>query len=296
MRSSSTTVDTLATTDVVEMTKVLSEWVDYRACPRDGRHVVLGDGCRLCAQRTPPSRALSTVGKFHWLCWQQQLNWADRLQPDRVLELTSVDFIAWAEADPAGHQQYLGFLAHSATFSSADFPRSTRGYLLAPGQPPTSVILQPDGTITRPELPRTARWGCDPAGLLVLNIDRTQYRLVGDRSGLHSGRRVASGATTGEPVILALWSDVATGTGVRVTSRSATVLSSAQDWVERDLFVGSGPRVTIFGREQHVTVDAGHRRVTYRRGPNQVDLEGGPVFRGAGAYADWRLAFVKPLP
>ena len=170
-----------------------SEWVDYQACPRDRRHVLLGDGCRLCEQPAPPSRELTTVGKFHWLCWQQQLDWADRFRPDQVLELTSADFVAWAEADPTRHQQYLGFLGRSATFAPADFPRSTRGYLLSPGRPSTTVILQPDGTIVRPEHPGPGRWGCDPAGVLVLNIDHTQYRLVGDRGGLHTGRRVAHG-------------------------------------------------------------------------------------------------------
>jgi hypothetical protein len=274
-----------------------SEWVDYRACPRDHRHVLLGDGCRLCEQAAPPDRALATVGKFHWLCWQQQLDWADRFRPDRVLELTSVDFVAWAEADPIRHQQYLGFLGRSAAFAPADFPRSTRGYLLAPGRPSTTVILQPDGTIVRPDQPGPGRWGCDPAGVLVLNIDHAQYRLVGDRSGLHTGRRVTRGATTGEPVLFALWSDVATGTGIRLTSRSATALirRSAGEYIERDVFVGSGPRVSIFGRGQQVKVDAEHRRLGYRRGPVQVALEGGPVYRGAGAYADWRLAFTKPL-
>ena len=293
-----------------------SEWVDYQACPRDGRHVLLGDVCRLCDQPAAPSRALTTVGKFHWLCWQQQLDWADRFRPERVPELTSVDFVAWAEADPTRHQQYLGFLGRSAAFAPADFPRSTRGYLLAPGRPPTTVILQPDGTIARPEhLAGPARWGCDPAGVLVLNIDGTQHRLVGDRSGLHTGRRVAHGATTGEPVLLALWSDLATGTGVRVTNRSATALThrsgaavpsargtpgnprppSGGDYVERDLFLGSGPRVMIFGGQQHVQVEIEHRRLTYRRGPDRVGLEGGPVYRGAGSYADWRLAFLKPL-
>ena len=275
-----------------------SEWVDYQACPRDGRHVLLGDGCRLCDQPAPPSRALTTVGKFHWLCWQQQLDWADRFRPDRVPGLTSVDFVAWAEADPTRHQQYLGFLGRSATFAPVDFPRSTRGYLLAPGRPPTTVILQPDGTIARPEHPMgPARWGCDPAGVLVLHIDGIQYRLVGDRSGLHTGRRIAHGSTTGEPVLLALWSDVATGTGVRVTNRSATALTHrlGGGYAERDLFLGSGPRLAIFGGVQHVQVEVEHRRLTYRRGPDRVGLEGGPVYRGTGAYADWRLAFLKPL-
>jgi hypothetical protein len=271
--------------------------VDYQACPRDARHVVLADGCRLCDQPAPPERALASVGKFHWLCWQQQLDWADRFQPERVLDLSSADFVTWAEADLTAHQQYLGFLARSATFTPADFPRSTRGYLLAPARPPTTVILQPDGSVTRPEHPAPGRWGCDPAGLLVLNIDRIQYRLVGDRSGLHTGRRVVPGAATGEPVLLVLWSDVATGTAVRMTSRSATGLThrSGGSYVERDLFVGSGPRVTIFGREQQAALSIEHRRLGYRRGPDVVGLEGGPVYRGAGAYADWRLTFVKPL-
>ena len=292
------------------------EWVDYQACPRDARHVLLGDGCQLCDQPAPASRALTGVGKFHWLCWQQQLDWTDRFQPDRVLELTSDDFVAWAEADPTRHQLYLAFLGRSVTFVPTDFPRSTRGYLLAPARAPTTVILQPDGSVSRPEHPGPGRWGCDPAGVLVLNIDRIQYRLIGDRSGLHTGRRVAPGATTGEPVLLVLWSDVATGTAVRLTSRSATALTHrsggdmppargttpgdprrrSAGYVERDLFVGSGPRVTIFGREQHVDVNVEHRRLGYRRGPDHVGLEGGPVYRGAGAYADWRLAFVKPLP
>jgi hypothetical protein len=133
--------------------------------------------------------------------------------------------------------------------------------------------------------------------LLVLNIDSIQYRLVGDRGGLHAGRRVVPGATTGEPVLLVLWSDVATGAGVRVTSRSAAALAhrSGVGYAERDVFVGSGPRVTVFGPEQHVVVDVEHRRVSYRRGPDRISLAGGPVYRGAGAYADWRLAFVKPL-
>ena len=94
-------------------------------------------GTPVGSARSPPrpDRALTSVGKFHWLCWQQQLDWADRFRPDRVLDLTSDDFVAWAEADPARHQQYVSFLGRSATFAPADFPRSTRGYLLAPGRP-----------------------------------------------------------------------------------------------------------------------------------------------------------------
>jgi hypothetical protein len=275
-----------------------SEWVDYQACPRDHRHVLLGNACRFCDQSASSNRALTAVGKFHWLCWQQQLDWADRFRPDRMRELTAVDFVAWAEADPTRHQQYLSFLGRSGMFTPADFPRSTRGYLLAPGRPATTVILQPDGTVDRPDHPAPGRWGCDPAGVLVLNIDHAQYRLIGDRGGLHTGRRVTHTTAHGEPVLLVLWSDVATGTGIRLTSRSATALihRSAAEYAERDLFVGSGPRVTIFGRGQHVAVNVEHRHLTYRRGPDRVGLDGGPVYRGAGAYADWRLVFVKPLP
>jgi len=275
-----------------------SEWVDYQACPRDHRHVLLGNACRFCDQPASSNRALTAVGKFHWLCWQQQVDWADRFRPGRALELTAVDFVAWAEADPTRHQQYLSFLGRSGTFTPADFPRSTRGYLLAPGRPATTVILQPDGTVDRPDHPAPGRWGCDPAGVLVLNIDHAQYRLIGDRGGLHTGRRVTRTAAPGEPVLLVLWSDVATGTGIRLTSRSATALihRSATEYTERDLFVGSAPRVTVFGRPQHVAVNVEHRRLTYRRGHDRVGLTGGPVYRGADAYADWRLAFVKPLP
>jgi hypothetical protein len=282
---------------MTSMNATASEWVDYHACPRDARHVVLGETCRLCGQPVPPSRALTSVGKFHWLCWQQQQDWAERYRPDRVLALTSDDFVAWAETDPAGHQQYLGFLGRSAIFAPTDVPRSTRGYLLSPARPPSTVILQPNGTIERPDRPQPGRWACDPAGLLVLDIDRIQYRLVGDRGGLHTGRRVVPGGVTGEPVLLVLWSDAATGTAVRVTSRTATALShrSGGGYVERDIFVGSGPRVMMYGPEQQVAVNVEHRRLTYRRGADRVGLEGGPVYRGAGAYADWRLAFVKPL-
>ena len=106
-----------------------SEWVDYQACPREVRHVRLGSGpCRLCAQPAAPDRALTSAGKFHWLCWQQQLDWADRYRPGRVLDLTSDDFVTWATANPAQHREYLSFLAAAATFGTDDFPRPTRGY------------------------------------------------------------------------------------------------------------------------------------------------------------------------
>ena len=146
-----------------------SEWVDYQACPREVRHLRLGSGlCRMCAQPAPPDRALTVAGKFHWLAWQSRLDWADRYRPGRVLDLTGDDFVTWATANPAQHHQYLDFLAGAATFGTEDFPRPTRGYLLAAGRPPTTVILQLDGTVDRPEQPGPGRWGCDPAGLLVL--------------------------------------------------------------------------------------------------------------------------------
>ncbi len=277
-----------------------SEWVDYQACTREVRHVRLGSGpCRVCAQPAPPDRALTSAGKFHWLCWQSQLDWADRHRPAQALDLTSEDFVTWAAANPAQHRQYLGFLAGAATFATDDFPRPTRGYVLAPGQSPSTVILQPDGTVHRPEQPGPARWGCDPAGLLVLYLDRVQYRIIGQRSGLHIGRRVAHGAPSGEPVFLGLWSDTATSTAVRVAGSTAAGLRgrSGRDFGEQDLFLGAGDRLTVLGPETRVRVepDVSRRRVTYRRGPRRVVLDGGPVYRGAGDYADWRLAFLRPL-
>jgi hypothetical protein len=277
-----------------------NEWVDYEACPREVRHVRLGSGsCRLCTQPAPPDRALTSAGKFHWLCWQQQLDWADRYRPGRVLDLTGEDYVTWATANPAQHRQYVEFLAAAATFAPGDFPRPTRGYLLVPGRPPTTVILQPDGTVDRPEQPVPARWGCDPAGLLVLYLDRHQYRFVGQRQGLHIGRRVAHGSPSGEPVFLGLWSDSATGTAVRVAGRVATALwgRSGREFAEQDLFVGGGERVSVLGAAARVKVepDVGRRRVTYRRGPRRIVLDGGPVYRGAGDYADWRLTFLRPL-
>jgi hypothetical protein len=277
-----------------------SEWVDYQACPREVRHVRLGSGpCRLCAQPPAADRALTSAGKFHWLCWQSQLDWADRYRPGRVLDLTGDDFVTWATANPAQHHQYLDFLAGAATFGTEDVPRPTRGYLLAAGRAPTTVILQPDGTVDRPEQPGPGRWGCDPAGLLVLYLDRLQYRIVGQRHGLHLGRRVAHGSPIGEPVFLGLWSDTATDTAVRVAGNAAAGLRgrSGRDFSERDLFLGAGERTAVLGPETRVRVepDAARRRVTYRRGPRRVVLDGGPVYRGAGDYADWRLAFLRPL-
>jgi hypothetical protein len=277
-----------------------SEWVDYQACPREVRHVRLGGGsCQLCPRPTPPARALTSAGKFHWLCWQQQLNWADRYRPGRVLQLTGDDFVTWATANPAQHRAYVQFLADAATFTTDDFPRPTRGSLLVAGQPPTTVILQPDGTVERPAQPGPARWGCDPAGLLVLYVDRLQYRFIGQRHGLHVGRRVPHGSPRGEPVFLGLWSDTATGTAVRVAGRTATALRgrSGREFAEQDLFVGGGDQLSVLGPAARVTVepDIGRRRVTYRRGPRRIVLDGGPVYRGAGDYADWRLTFLRPL-
>jgi hypothetical protein len=277
-----------------------SEWVDYQACPREVRHVRLGSGpCRLCAQPRASDRALTSAGKFHWLCWQSRLDWADRYRPGRVLDLTGDDFVTWATANPAQHHQYLDFLAGAATFGTEDFPRPTRGYLLAAGRPPTTVILQLDGTVDRPEQPGPGRWGCDPAGLLVLYLDRLQYRIVGQRHGLHLGRRVAHGSPIGEPVFLGLWSDTATGTAVRVAGNAAAGLRerSGRNFSEQDLYVSAGERIAVLGPETRVRIesDAGRRRVTYRRGPRRVVLDGGPVYRGAGDYADWRLTFLRPL-
>ena len=55
--------------------------------------------------------------------------------------------------------------------------------------------------------------------------------------------------------------------------------------------------MSVLGPEARVRVepDAGRRRVTYRRGPRRIVLDGGPVYRGAGDYADWRLTFLRPL-
>lgn len=280
-----------------------SEWVDYQACSREVRHVRLGsEPCRLCAQPAPPGpadRTLTSAGKFHWLCWQQQLEWAERYRPGRVLDLVSEDFVTWAAANPGQHRDYVSFLTAAGAFTPDDFPRPTRGSLLTPGQPPTTVILSPDGTVERPERTGPARWGCDPAGLLVLYLDGVQYRLVGRRSGLHVGRRVAYGSAHGEPVFLGLWSDTATGTAVRVTGGAVSALHgrSGREFAEQDLFLGSGDRMSVLGPQTRVRVepDPGRRRVTYRRGARRIVLDGGPVYRGAGDYADWRLTFLRPL-
>jgi hypothetical protein len=277
-----------------------SEWVNYQACPQEVRHLRLGSGpCRLCAQSATADRALTSAGKFHWLCWQSRLDWVDRYRPGRALDLTADDFVAWAAANPAQHRQYVSFLASSATFATDDFPRPTRGYLLTPEQPPTTIILERNGTVERPEHPGPARWGCDPAGVLVLYLDRVQYRIIGQRSGLHLGRRVVHGSEHGEPVFLGLWSDSATGTAVRVAGRAATGLRGQPggEFGEQDLFVGFGERMSVLGPQipARVEPDASRRKVTYRRGSRRIVLDGGPVYRGSGDYADWRLTFLRPL-
>ena len=124
-----------------------------------------------------------------------------------MLELTADDFVAWAEADPSVTSSTWDSSAAQPPSGPTDFPRSTRGYLLAPARPPTTVILQPDGTIERPEHPGTGRWGCDPAGLLVLNIDSSPVphgrrpERAAHRSprgpGCDDGRAGAAGALVG---------------------------------------------------------------------------------------------------
>lgn len=282
------------------MTAVAGEWVEHQTCPRDVRHLRLSDEpCRHCTQPVRSDRGLVSAGKFHWLVWQQSLPWADRYRPAQVLELGADDFLAWAAGDPDRHRRYLDFLDGSAAFDPAYVVRATRGYVLAPGQAPVTVILQPDGALDRPSHPAPARWGCDPAGVLVLYLDRDQYRLVGQRSGLHAGRRVVHGARAGAPVFLGLWSDQAAGTAVRVSGRSTTALRGRPGggYAERDLFVGTGERTSVLGPEGRAGVDVHSegRRVTYSRGPERVGLEGGPVYRGAGEHADWRLAFLRGL-
>ena len=133
----------------------------------------------------------------------------------------------------------------------------------------------------------------------MLYLDRVQYRILGQRSGLHLGRRLSHGSVQGEPVFLGLWSDAATGTAVRVTGRAVTALHgrSGREFAERDLFLGSGDRMSVLGPQTQVRLetDPGRRRVTYRRGPQRIGLAGGPVYRGTGDYADWQLTFLRPL-
>lgn len=276
-----------------------SERVDYQACPRDARHVRLGhEPCGICGQPSLTDRALTRAGKLHWLVWQQHLAWADRYRPQHVLDLTGDDFGRWAVADPAGHRAYVDFLVGCAAFGPDDVRRSTRGYLFTPGEPPITLILQPDGSIARPEHAGAARWAVDPAGLLVLSLDRTQVRVIGRRSGLHVGRQVTGGATRALPVFVGLWSDDATTTGVRLTAHSATaLLGPPRNVTERDLFRGDGERMSVLGPERPVRVETevARRRVTYRVGPRRIGLDGGPVYRGAGDYADWRLVFLRPM-
>jgi hypothetical protein len=277
-----------------------SEWVDYRACPRDPRHVLLEEPCQRCDRLEPSDRALQLAGKFHWLCWQSELDWTDRHRPDQAHDLTAADYIAWAADQPARHHEYLDYLARSAVFTPTDLGRPTPAFLVAPGQPPVELVLQPDGTLSRGPGSGPGRWGCDPAGVLVLNLDRTQYRIVGNREGLHAGRRVAHGSSVGEPVLLGLWSETMTGTGVRLTgtSISAFTLLTRDEYLERDVFVGSGQRISMFGRGRRVTVamDEDNDQLAYRPGERAVLLSGPPpIYRGQDAHADWRIGFLRPL-
>ena len=259
-----------------------SEWVDYQACSREVRHVRLGsESCRLCAQPEPPERTLTSVGKFHWLCWQQRLDWADRYRPGRILDLTSDDFVTWATANPTQHREYLGFPPPAATFGTDDFPRPTRGSLLAPGQPPTTSSCSPTAPSSGPSSPARPA-GLDPAGLLVLYLDGVQYRSSASEPALHLG----AGWPTDRPWragVPWLWSDTATGTAVRVSGPGGHVAARA---------LGAGVRRTGPVRRRGRTdvcaraADAGagragpdRRRVTYRRSPRRIVLDGGPVYR-----------------
>ena len=277
-----------------------SEWVDYRACPRDPRHVLLAEDCQRCDRPEPTDRALQLAGKFHWLCWQTELDWSARHKPDQVPELTASDYASWASDEPVHHHEYLDYLARSAVFVLSDVARPAPAFLVAPGQPPIEIILQPDGTVARGPGSGPGRWGCDPAGILVLNLDRTQYRIVGNRKGLHGGRRVAHGSTVGEPVLLGIWSEAATGTGVRLTGTSISCFTqlSRDEYLERDVFVGSGQRVAMFGRGRRIaiTIDADNNQLGYRPGERAVALSGPPpIYRGQGAHADWLIGFLQPL-
>jgi hypothetical protein len=277
-----------------------SEWVDYRACPRDPRHVLLAEPCQRCDRPEVTDRALELAGKFHWLCWQTELDWTERHRPEEVHDLTVSDYITWATDHPSRHHEYLDYLARSAVFTLADVARPTPAFLAAPGKPPIELTLQPDGTVARGPGAGPGRWGCDPAGILVLNLDRTQYRIVGSRKGLHAGRRIAHGSTVGEPVLLGIWSEIVTGTGVRLTGTSITCFTrlTSDEHLERDVFVGAGQRVSLFGRGRRiaVTIDKQNNQLAYRPGERAVELSGPPpVYRGHGAHADWRIGFLQPL-
>ena len=277
-----------------------SEWVDYRACPRDPRHVLLAEDCQRCDQPEPTDRALQLAGKFHWLCWQTELDWSTRHRPDEACDLTASDYISWSTDQPARHHEYLDYLARSAAFIPADVARPTPAFLVAPGRPPIDFVLQPDGTVARSPGSGPGRWGCDPAGILVLNLDRTQYRIVGNRKGLHAGRRVVHGSTVGEPVLLGIWSETATGSGVRLTGTSISCFTrlNRDEFLERDVFVGSGQRIAMFGRGRRIaiTADPDHSQLAYRPGERAVELSGPPpIYRGQGAHADWRIGFLRPL-
>ena len=170
---------------------------------------------------------------------------------------------------PTRHHDYLDYLARSAVFTLADVARPTPAFLVAPGQPPIELTLQPDGTVARGPGSGPGRWGCDPAGILVLNLDRTQYRIVGNRKGLHAGRRVAHGSTVGEPVLLGIWSETTTGTGVRLTGTSISCFTQLirDEYLERAVFVG----YRAAGRDVRPRPPDRHRRSSRTRTSSPTD-------------------------
>ena len=126
------------------------------------------------------------------------------------------------------------------------------------------------------------------------------YRIVGNRKGLHAGRRVVHGSTVGEPVLLGIWSETATGSCVRLTGTSISCFTrlNRDEFLERDVFVGSGQRIAMFGRGRRIAIaaDTDHSQLAYRPGERAVELSGPPpIYRGEGAHADWRIGFLRPL-
>ena len=160
------------------------------------RHVLLEEACQRCDQPEPIDRSLQLAGEFHWLCWQTELNWSNGTGPTRYAT-APLDYIAGPRTSPPGTTR-TGHLTRSAVFILADVARPARAFVVAPGRPPIEFALQPDGTVAHGPGSGPGRWGCDPAGILVLNVDRTQSSIVGNRKGLHARRRVAHGTTVGE--------------------------------------------------------------------------------------------------
>jgi hypothetical protein len=274
----------------------LTERVSYRACPRDPRHALLAVTCTLCDSQSPTDRALTEVGKFHWICWQQERPSAERHRAAEWLDLEPADFRAWAEASPVEHAQYVDYLAGCATFRPEDFARPSYAYLLGPGRAVRTLSLHPDGQVWCKDGEGPARWGCDPAGVLVLEIAATQYRFVGNAHGLHAGRRVDAGASHGEPALLVVWSEVPARTGLRLTPETVTAFSqlNADSYVEGDAFVGADARASMFGPTSRVRIelDLPRHRLRY---DEQIELEGSPVFQGGADHPDWRMLFARPL-